>query len=436
MNQREVHRMVGSETLTLDRDGIQEVQATKLRALLADVLPANAFYSGRFKEAGLSPQQVQEPADLRRLPFTTKAELQEDQARHPPYGTNLTFPLANYSRLHQTSGSYGKPLRWLDTPKTWNWMLDCWTEYFRIIGLRSDDRLFFPFSFGPFLGFWTAFEAAARLGNFCLPAGGMSSTARLRFLMDNEATIVLATPTYAQHLADVARAEGIDLASSPVRAVIVAGEPGGGIPATRERIEKGWGARLFDHTGMTEIGPAGIECPDNPVGLHLLETDYIAEIIDPETAEPIAPDQTGELVLTNLGRTGSPLIRYRTGDLVRRDPKPCPCGRQLLRLQGGILGRVDDMIHLRGNNVYPSALEAVIRRFPEVAEYRVEVDQSATLPSLRIEVEPISRIERSLLAERVDRAIREEFLFRAEVREVAPGSLPRFEMKAQRIKRS
>jgi len=428
--------MAGPDTLTLDRDGIQKVQAAKLRALLADVLPSNAFYFLRFKEAGLSPQQVQEPADLRRLPFTTKAELQEDQSCHPPYGTNLTFPLAHYSRLHQTSGSYGKPLRWLDTPKTWNWMLDCWTEYFRIIGLRSDDRLFFPFSFGPFLGFWTAFEAAARLGNFCLPAGGMSSTARLRFLMDNKATIVLATPTYAQHLADVARAEGIDLASSSVRAVIVAGEPGGCIPGTRQRIEAGWGARLFDHNGMTEIGPAGIECPDNPVGLHLLETDYIAEIIDPETAEPIVSDQTGELVLTNLGRTGSPLIRYRTGDLVRRDPKPCPCGRHLLRLQGGILGRVDDMIHLRGNNVYPSALEAVIRRFPEVAEYRVEVDQSATLPSLRIEVEPISRVERSLLAERVDRAIREEFLFRAEVREVAPGSLPRFEMKAQRIKRS
>src|SRR5258708_33571229 len=149
-------------------------------------------------------------------------------------------------------------------------MLDCWTDYFRIIGLRSDDRLFFPFSFGPFLGFWTAFEAAARLGNFCLPAGGMSSTARLRFLMDNEATIVLATPTYAQHLADVARAEGLDLASSSVRAVIVAGEPGGGIPGTRQRIEAGWGARLFDHNAMTEIGPAGIECPHNPVGLHLL----------------------------------------------------------------------------------------------------------------------------------------------------------------------
>ncbi|MFL5243761.1 MAG: phenylacetate--CoA ligase family protein [Gemmataceae bacterium] len=428
--------MAGPDTFTLDRNGIQQMQATKLQALLAEVVPANPFYAQKFAQAGLSGEQVKEPTDLSRLPFTTKAELQDDQARHPPYGTNLTFPLAGYSRLHQTSGSYGKPLRWLDTVQTWNWMLDCWTQYFRMIGLRPDDRLFFPFSFGPFLGFWTAFEAATRLGNFCLPAGGMSSTARLRFLLDNDATIVLATPTYAQHLVDVAKKEGIDLAGSSVRAVIVAGEPGGGIPSTRQRIEQGWGARLFDHCGMTEIGPAGIECLENPVGLHLLETDYLAEIIDPETAEPVASGRTGELVLTNLGRTGSPLLRYRTGDLVCRDLEPCPCGRPMLRLKGGILGRVDDMIHLRGNNVYPSALEAVIRRFPEVAEYRVEVNQSATLPSLRIELEPVNRVERSLLAERVDRAIRDEFLFRAEVREVAPGSLPRFEMKAQRIKRS
>src|SRR5262249_40288293 len=154
-------------------------------------------------------------------------------------------------------------------------------------------------------------------------------------LLDNEVTVVLCTPTYALRLAEVARDEQIDLAASSVRALIVAGEPGGSIPATRQRIESAWGARVFDHYGMTEIGALGIECPEHPAGLHLLETECIAEVIDPETAGLVPPGQVGELVLTNLGRLGSPLIRYLTGDLVKIDPKPCPCGRSFMRLDGG-----------------------------------------------------------------------------------------------------
>jgi phenylacetate-CoA ligase len=227
----------------------------------------------------------------------------------------------------------------------------------------------------------------------------------------------------------VAREEGIDLTASPVHKLIVAGEPGGSILPTKARIETEWGARVFDHSGMTEIGPAAIECPENPAGLHLLESEFVAEVIDTETGRPVAAGQMGELVLTNLGRLGSPLIRYRTGDLVRIDPAGCPCGRAERRLAGGILGRVDDMIHVRGNNLYPAALEAALRRFPEVVEYRVAVAPS----SLRIEVEPSEGRLGPELAERLGRLIRDEFLFRAEVRAVAPGSLPRFEMKAKRI---
>src|SRR5207244_8306504 len=219
-------------------------------------------------------------------------------------------------------------------PESWNWVLDNWDQFYQIIGLKTGDRLFFPFSFGPFLGFWTAFEAASRQGFFCLPGGGMSSAARLRFLLDNQATVVLCTPTYALRLGEVAREEGIDLTSSGVRALIVAGEPGGSISATRARIEAIWGARVFDHWGMTEIGALGIECPENPAGLHLLETECLAEVIDPTTGEAVPTGQTGELVLTNLGRWGSPLLRYRTGDLVRIDPRPCPCGRTWIRLEG------------------------------------------------------------------------------------------------------
>ncbi len=263
----------------------------------------------------------------------------------------------------------------------------------------------------------------------------MSSGARLRFLLDNRATVVLCTPTYALHLAEVARQEGIDLPGSDVRALIVAGEPGGSIPATRQRIEAGWGARVFDHNGLTEVGPLGIECAERPGGLHLLETEYLAEVIDPRTGQGVPPGTEGELVLTNFGRWGSPLLRYRTGDLVRVDPAPCPCGRALVWLDGGVRGRADDMVVIRGNNFYPAALQTILHRFAEVAEYRVEVDRSATLPALRVEVEPRPEAHGPTLADRVDRAIRDELLFRAEVVAVEPGSLPRFEHKAQRVVR-
>jgi phenylacetate-CoA ligase len=418
-----------------DRSTIAEHQSCKLLALLEEILPRNLFYQQKFTQAGLTGKEIRSLADLTRVPFTTKGEIISDQSSHPPYGRMLTYPLERYCRMHQTSGTTGKPMRWLDTQESWNQFLDRWEKIFRIAGVTRADRFFFAFSFGPFIGFWSAFEAANRLGYFCLPGGGMSSGARLRMLLDNQITIVLCTPTYALRLAEVASEEDIDLESSAVRALIVAGEPGGSVATTRARIEKSWGARVFDHWGMTEIGPLGIECPENQAGLHLLEMDCLAEVIDPVTSQPVPAGQTGELVITNLGRWGSPLVRYRTGDLVRVDTNACPCGRVFVRLENGILGRTDEMVHIRGNNFYPSALEALIGRFEEVAEYQVEIDESESLPVVRIELEPMRTVVDGSLAQRIGRAVQEEFLFRAEVKTVTPGSLPRFEMKARRVHR-
>jgi phenylacetate-CoA ligase len=420
----------------IGREELTDWQSQRLAHLLREILPANRFYARKYQQAGIDIAALSSArlrSRLAELPFTTKAELLDDQAAHPPYGDILTYPLERYSRLHQTSGTAGQPLRWLDTPESWARLLDCWAAMYRMAGITAADRLFFAFSFGPFLGFWTAFEAAARMGCLCLPGGGLSSSARLRILLDNQATVVLCTPTYALRLAEVAQGEGMDLAGSSVRKVIVAGEPGGSIPATRQRIENAWGARLFDHTGMTETGPLGIECIEQPGGLHLLETECLAEVIDPDSGQALPSGSEGELVLTTFDRSGSPLIRYRTGDRVRVDPRPCPCGRALMRLDGGIRGRVDDMIVLRGNNVHPEALQAILHRFPDVAEYRLEIDRTSALPVLRIEVEPQGGASGDALAQRVEHAIRTELLFRAEVRTVLPGSLPRFEMKARRL---
>ena len=420
------------EIETLNADGIAAHQRQKLQAMLGELRARNPFYRRKLEGFRFDPSN--DPLD--RLPFTTRAELEADQAANPPYGTNLTYPLNAYSRYCQTSGTGGRPMRWLDTPQSWNWIIRCWGMIFRSAGVGPGDRLIFPFSFGPFLGFWGAFDSSVAHGFLSIPAGGMSTGARLRAIVDNEVTVVCCTPTYALRMAEVAGQEGIELASSKVRAIIVAGEPGGSIPQTRRAIETAWGARVFDHTGMTEIGPMSFECEPVPGGVHVIESEYIAEVIDPKTLAPVPEGQLGELVLTNLGRWGSPLLRYRTGDQVRLTRGRCKCGRCFARLEGGILGRVDEMFIVRGNNVFPTAVEAVVRRFAEVAEFRLSIIEDGTLTQVRLEVEPAGSVAAAPLCERIALAIQEALSFRADVRAVPSGSLPRFEMKARRFVRS
>src|ERR1700722_19405328 len=201
-------------------------QLEQLRSLVAELFPGNAFYSQKLSAAGITFDVDSLEGFSRRFPFTTKSELVEDQRAHPPFGTNLTYPLDRYTRFHQTSGTTGTPLRWLDTPESWEGMLESWAEVYRAAGVVRGDRVYFAFSFGPFIGFWMAFEAANRLGALCLPGGGMSSAARLRGILDNGAAGLCCTPTYALRLAEVAAAEKIDLQRSRVKTIIVAGESG------------------------------------------------------------------------------------------------------------------------------------------------------------------------------------------------------------------
>ena len=431
-----------------------------LRSMLSEVVAANPFYQRKF--AGFDPASIQSFDDFAQWPTTCKSDFVADQNANPPYGTNLTFPLERYTRLHQTSGTTtGQPLRWLDTAETWNRWLDYWKLYFSEgFGFTKQDRLLFPFSFGPFIGFWSAFDAASRLGYMVLPCGGMPTTTRLRYLLDHRATILFATPTYALHMAEVAANEKLNIRDSAIRAIIVAGEPGGGIPSTRKLIEEAWGARVFDHYGMTEVGPVAIEMHDDPGHLHIHGEAFHAEVLQLESDEAASDNEEGELVLTNLGRVGSPAIRYRTGDIVQlSQPRaatvrerslsgplpdgrgslsgPLPDGRgsfdRWLRLDGGIRGRTDDMIHIRGNNVYASAIESVIRRFPEVAEFQIVLDTENPLADLRIEIEPKPLGVETTLCTAITEAIRDSLLFRANVVALAAGQLPRYELKARRV---
>ncbi|TMG59327.1 MAG: phenylacetate--CoA ligase [Chloroflexi bacterium] len=402
-----------TEQSAISTDEIRDQQLKKLRAGLTAVLTGNQFWRDRL-------DSVDGWDDFKRLPLTSKSELLADQASHPPFGTNLTYSVDRYVRLHQTSGSSGElPLRWLDTAESWEWWLRIWAEHvYRAASVTPADRVFLAFSFGPFIGFWSAFGGAERLGALCISGGAMTSEQRVRSILDLGATVLLSTPTYALRLADVARGMGVDLAESSVRVTIHAGEAGASIPATRDAIEAAWSASSFDHTGMTELGPTGFSCSARD-GVHLIESEFIFEVTD-----------DGELVATNLGRWGMPLIRYRTGDRVIVSREPCPCGSPFMKIVGGIQGRVDDMFTVRGVNLYPSQVEDIVRRHPGVAEFVIEHRRERRMDEVALLVETSAA---SFSAERLEADLRQALGVRLDCRVVPAGTLPRSELKSRRI---
>jgi phenylacetate-CoA ligase len=415
------------------RNAIKDRQLKRLRQLLQAVLPANEFY--RKKLSANSFRDFDSIEKLKSLPLTTKDELVEDQICHPPFGTDLTFPRERYIRIHQTSGTTGKPMYWLDTEESWNWWAECWKVILEAAGVHPEDRIYFAFSFGPFIGFWAGWEGARKLGAMAVSGGGQSTSQRLKAIIDSGATVLICTPTYALHMASEATKTGMNLAKeSAIRITLHAGEPGASIPNTRRMIEESWGAKCFDHPGATEVGAFGFECQSQPGGVHVNENEFIAEILNSITGEPVPEGERGELVITNLGRIGSPVIRYRTGDLVQPSYQPCPCGRPFLLLQGGVLGRVDDMVIVRGVNVFPSAIENVMREFHEIEEFRVEIFEREAMKEIRIVLEPRSdQSPGAALTEQVSQRMRERIGLRPHVELVAPGTLPRFELKAKRF---
>jgi phenylacetate-CoA ligase len=408
--------------LQLDRTALASLQLEKLNRLLSEVLPRNAFYRSKLQDC---PAQLQSLDQLAELPQTTKEELQPE-SDDEPFAANLTYDLDRYVRCHQTSGTRGRPLVVLDTADDWPWWIDCWQYVLDAAGITPNDRALLAFSFGPFIGFWSAFDALVARGVLVIPGGGLTSLARIEIIRRTGVTTLLCTPTYALRLAEVAAEHSINLASSPVEKIIVAGEPGGSVPAMRERIETAWNAEVIDHGGATEVGPWGFANP-NREGLLVNEAEFIAEFISVDTGQPAGDGELSHLILTTLGRLGAPVIRYRTGDLVRPHwPRNGETGFVLL--QGGILARADDMMIIRGMNVYPSAIEQILRSFPEVVEYRMTARKQGAMDELVVEVE-----DHLQQPARISRELQLKLGLKVDVHCVTAMSLPRFEGKGQRF---
>jgi phenylacetate-CoA ligase len=424
---------------TMPREGIEALQVRKLRNLVEWADTQVPWQSKRLRDAGVTPDSIQSLDDLRRFPLMTREEWMQGQLEEPPFGTNVAAPKDAAIRYHMTSGTTGKtPIRVLDGMRDWEWIAEMWCYGLWGFGVRPTDTLFVAFGYSTFIGFWGLHYAGEKLGCLTLPGGAMATDQRVKQIVELEATVVASTPTYALRMAQEAKSLGIDLAGSSVKRLILSGEPAGSIPATKKLIEEEWGAKAGDTAGMTELGTIMIfECAEQPGGTHIIEDNYIEEVLDPESAEPVPYGELGERVVTSFGRGFIPVLRYRTRDFVVKTPgSTCRCGRTWDLYEGGIRGRVDDMKLVRGTNVYPRAVEAIIREHPEIDEFQIHLfTEEGRRDEIEVIVEiPGTGVDTKAVLEQLAKELAESHEgLRFGVRLAVIGSLPRFELKAKRV---
>ncbi len=424
------------EVETAGREVLENIQLTKLKSLLNKVYRSNPFYIRKFKEHGVSPEDIKTMGDIVKLPFTSKIEFQEDQEKNPIFGTNLTEPLENYSRYLQTTGTTGRPLKWLDTKESWEWNGRCSAMSFWAIGVRPSDIIFFPFGFGPHAAYWGLFEGAWQIGAMAIPGGGWDTLQRLECILENRVTVIACTITYALRLAEVAQEKNIDLRKSAVKIIVDGGEPGAMIPSVKKKIEMLWNAKLFDYLGLTEVRAHSFQCTMQEFAVHVIESEFIPEVIDPDTGTPVEEGEMGELVLTNLGRSCSPAIRFRTNDMVRFKKGQCPCGRTFRMLDGGILGRKDDMIIIRGINIFPAMVGNIVQKYLSIGdEYRIVAYTKGSLNQLKIllDLSDESRNNREKIENDMTLDLRSTLEIRVEVETVPKNSLEKSDYKSKRF---
>jgi phenylacetate-CoA ligase len=422
----------------MPRGQLEQYQLQKLREQLAHVYARSPFYRRKLDAAGIRPEGIRSMDDVRRIPFTDKEELRLSQAANPPWGDFGCITPKEAVRVFQTSGTTGRPVRIMISRKDWHeTFYEQFMHYRCGFGLTEDDVLFVPFNYGLYIAWWGFQTAMEKAGLMIIPGGGLSSKDRLRAMLDWDATAICGTPSYLLYLAETARKNDIDLPASLIRKAVTAGEPGAAILSTKKAMESQWGARVYDDLGSTEGGNFGHECVLQQ-GTHVIENMFIAEVLDPETLLPLEDGRIGELVLTNLCCESMPLVRYRTGDLVRFNHTLCECGRTGLRLDGGVLGRSDDMFHFAGVNIFPTQIQNLLHEIDEFSqEYQLVVPRMGSGGHLRIRVEPAhERISDAQMKQARDflvEAVKYRITVTPEVEVCDIGTLPRVEGKAKRL---
>lgn len=426
------------EMETLPRERLEELQLKRFRERMQYLYDRSPMFRRKYDEARVRPSDIRTLDDIRHVPFVVKEELRESQAQHPPWGDFPCIPPEEGVRVFQTTGTTGIPVKVLLNKN--DWTVHFYEQFMHFMygyGIKTSDILFVPFGYSLYIAWWCFQAALEQEGVMIVPGGAQSSQDRVKNVFDWGATVVCGTPTYLLYLGDTANKMGMSLKDSAIRIVVAAGEPGANVPSTKKAIEGLWGAKCYDDIGSTEISNFGFECIAQN-GTHVIETMFLAECLDPETLKPVAPGEVGELVLSNLCTESVPLLRYRMKDLVRFNREVCECGRTFLRLDGGVLGRSDDMFQFAGVNIFPSAIENLVREVEEFAnEYQLVVPKMGSGGHLKIRVEPAAPdISRDRMEQAVNRFI-ETAKYRitvtpdVEIKEI--GELPRFELKAKRV---
>nr|MDT0660538.1 AMP-binding protein [Micromonospora sp. DSM 115978] len=420
-------------TETMPRQELAAWQLTKLQRALAHARRHSVFWRDRLPDGICSLADFSE-----RVAPTRKKDLVEAQAAGPPYGTLPSTDPSAGVRCFQTSGTSGNtPFRTFETARDYAWQVGMWCTALYGVGIREHHTGCVAFGYGLFQGFWGMQDAMVRMGCTVLPTGSMDSRARVRLLVERGIEVVGSTPTYAMRLLETAREMGVDLAAEGnVRFVVTAAEPRSS--STVRALADGFGARVFDVAGMTELGTVFMfECPTRPGAGHIIEPGVIEEVLHPETGQPVADGERGVRVMTGLGREGLQVFRYWTEDLVVRRPwHECRCGRTWDWYDGGILGRSDDMRKVRGIPVTPTMVEDVVRGFDEVLEFQTILRRMRSLDTMLLRIEPRSHVSGDMLAslgQRVGAQIKEKIGLQPEVELAGPDTLPRFEAKAARF---
>lgn len=390
----------------------------------------NSFYANLYRN--INVEKICSIKDFQdKIPFIDKDTIANDQIANPPFGSNHSKKIEAYHRFHQTSGTTSEPIKWLDTKESWSWIVDSWKTVLLKAEISDYDVGAFAFSFGPFLGFWGAFESAVELGLLCIPLGGMTSESRLEAICKNKVSVLFCTPTYAQHLGKLKEKNKLQ---TYVKKIIVAGEPGGSQKAIRNMLSLLWdGAEIYDHHGMTEVGPVSYSLQTNDqFHLGIISGKYHAEVIDPVSKKLLGLGDEGELVLTTLGRLDCPLVRYKTGDLVRLQKMIGPEGDEVLYLENGINGRVDQMVVIRGVNIYPSAISSILSKVKGVAEHETRIYRDNEMDELELLIELEDGLDQQITQKAILDSFYKSLQIRINVTFVKRNTLPRYEMKAKR----
>jgi phenylacetate-CoA ligase len=419
---------------TLPREALEAIQLRRLQTLVERVYNLVPFYRKKYEASGIKPGDIKSLKDLQRLPFTTKQDLRDNY----PFGM-FAVPMEQVVRIHASSGTTGKPTVVGYTQRdiqTWSELI---ARTLSAAGVSRGDIVHNAYGYGLFTGGLGFHYGIERLGASVIPVSGGNTKRQIMLLQDFGPTVITCTPSFSLHLYDVAKDMGVNFADLKLRVGICGAEPWS--EAMRGEIEKKLGIDALDVYGLSEImGPGvSIECLEAKNGLHMFEDHFLPEIIDPSTLEPLASGQTGELVITTLTKEAFPVIRYRTRDISTLHPEPCKCGRTMVRM-GRIQGRSDDMLIIRGVNVFPSQIEAVLMEIQGVEpHYQIVVDRAGQMDTLEVKVEvdeaTFSDEVRQLqvLEKKIEHNIKDYLGVSAKVRLVEPRSIPRSEGKAQRV---